>query len=126
MGEGFAAWTGLWRRMTELADHGAAQAAAGRRVAIFGAGMTAATWLVYTALHDAPLVGLFDESPWKIGRALFDRPIHALADIRAHAPDVILIATMPNSQRRVAEKLAAACDRSTEIRGFAAAEGAPR
>jgi hypothetical protein len=126
MGAGFSAWTGLWRQMTEFADRGAAEAAAGRRVAIFGAGMTAATWLVYTALHEAPLLGLFDESPWKIGRTLFDRPIHALSDVRTHAPDVILIATMPNSQRRVAEKLAAACDRSTAIRGFTAVEEAPR
>jgi SAM-dependent methyltransferase len=126
MGAGFSAWTGLWRQMTEFADRGAAEAAAGRRVAIFGAGMTAATWLVYTALHEAPLLGLFDESPWKIGRTLFDRPIHALSDVRTHAPDVILIATMPNSQRRVAEKLAAACDRSTEIRAFTAVEEAPR
>ena len=126
MAAGLAAWTDLWRQMTELADRAAAEAAAGRRVAIFGAGMTAATWLVYTALHDARLVGLFDESPWKIGRTLFDRPVHALADIREHAPDVILIATMPNSQRRVADKLATACDRSTEIRGFVPVEGVRR
>lgn len=126
MGVGFSEWTHLWRQMNDLATHGAAQAAAGTRVAVFGAGMTAATWLVYTALHDARLVGLLDESPWKIGRTLFDRPIHALADVRTHAPELILIATMPNSQRRVTEKLITACDPSTEIRGFAAVEGATR
>ncbi len=70
--------------MTDLAAEGARQAHAGKRVGIFGAGMTAATWLVHTAIGDAPIVGLFDESPWKIGRTLFDRAIHPLSDIRAH------------------------------------------
>jgi hypothetical protein len=67
------------------------------------------------------LVGLFDESPWKIGRTLFDCAIFPFADIRAHQLDLVLIATMPNSQQRVAEKLRAACDPRTEIRGLAPA-----
>ena len=120
MADGRTAWQQLWRSMNELAEHGAARAADGRRVAVFGAGMTAATWLVYTALHDAKILGLFDESPWKIGRTLFDRPIHALSDIRTHAPDTVLLATMPNSQALVARKLAAICASGTEILGFGA------
>ena len=62
MAQGAAAWSGLWSAMGDLAARGAATAADGRRVAIFGAGMTAATWLVYTALHDAPIVGLFEHA----------------------------------------------------------------
>ena len=96
--------------MSQLAAHGARQAHAGKRVGIFGAGMTAATWLVHTPLSDAPLVGLFDESPWKIGRTLFDRQIHPLSDIRAHELDLVLLATMPSSQRLVQQKVSAACD----------------
>lgn len=118
MAEGAAAWATLWSAMRDLAAGGAARAAAGRRVAIFGAGMTAATWLVYTDLHDAPITGLFDESPWKIGRTLFDRPIYALSDMRQHAPDTVLLATMPNSQRLVAQKVAPACGAGTDILGF--------
>ena len=67
--------------------------------------MTAATWLVYTALQDAPLIGCFDESPFKIGRTFLGQPVRALADIAAHQPDAVLIATMPASQRLVAQKL---------------------
>lgn len=118
MADGATGWASLWRSMIELADDGAALAAAGKRVAIFGAGMTAATWLVYSRLHDAPLVGLFDESPWKIGRTLFEHPIHALADLRTHDPDLVLLATMPNSQRLVSQKVAAAAPASSAIRGF--------
>lgn len=105
MAGGFAAWSELWRSMTRLADAGAARSAAGGRVALFGAGMTAATWLVYTALHDATLVGCFDESPFKIGHTLLGQPVHALADIAGYQLDAVLIATMPNSQRLVAGKL---------------------
>lgn len=120
MAEGRDAWHRLWHSMNDLAEQGAARAADGRRVAVFGAGMTAATWLVYTALHTARILGLFDESPWKIGRMLFARPIHALSDLRALAPDTVLLATMPNSQALVARKLAAICASGTEILGFGA------
>jgi SAM-dependent methyltransferase len=118
MADGFARWQQLWASMSQLAAHGASAAHAGQRVGIFGAGMTAATWLVHTPLSDAPLVGLFDESPWKIGQTLFDRRIHALSDIRAHRLDLVLVATMPNSQRLVKQKLSAACDSRTAIEGF--------
>jgi SAM-dependent methyltransferase len=121
IGEAFEAWKELWSGMIALAAAGAQAARSGRRVGIFGAGMTAATWLVYSDLHGAPLVGLFDESPWKIGRTLFDCAIFPLADIRAHQLDLVLIATMPNSQQRVAEKLRATCEPRTEIRGLAPA-----
>ncbi|HEX8029088.1 MAG TPA: methyltransferase domain-containing protein [Vicinamibacterales bacterium] len=120
MAEGFARWERLWNAMTQLAEHGAAAARSGKRVGIFGAGMTAATWLVHTSLSGAPLIGLFDESPWKIGQTLFDRAIHPLATIREYRPDLILVATMPNSQQLVTQKLAAACESGTEIRGFGA------
>lgn len=118
MADGAVRWTKLWRSMNALAATGAARAAAGERVAIFGAGMTAATWLVHSALHAAPLVGLFDESPWKIGRSLFERPIFPLTELRAHNPSLVLLATMPNSQALVSKKVAAACDSRTEILGF--------
>ncbi len=97
--------------MTGLAEEGARQAHAGKRVGIFGAGMTAATWLVHTAIGDAPIVGLFDESPWKIGRTLFDRSIHPLSDIRAHDVELVLLATMPGSQQLVQQKVSGACDK---------------
>ena len=115
---GFAAWRKLWAAMTDLAAEGARHAHAGKRVGIFGAGMTAATWLVHTAIGDAPIVGLFDESPWKIGRTLFDRAIYPLSDIRSHGVDLVLLATMPGSQQLVRQKVSAACDSGTEIRGF--------
>lgn len=118
MAEGFARWQRLWSSMSQLATLGATAAQSGQRVGIFGAGMTAATWLVHTPLGDAPLVGLFDESKWKIGQTLFDRQIYALSDIRAHQLDVVLVATMPNSQRLVKQKLSAACDSRTAIEGF--------
>jgi len=116
--EGFAKWQRLWSSMSQLAAFGASAAQSGKRVGIFGAGMTAATWLVHTPLGDAPLVGLFDESQWKIGQTLFDRPIHPLSEIRAHQLDVVLVATMPNSQRLVKQKLSTACDTNTVIEGF--------
>lgn len=116
----FAAWTELWSAMTTLAAAGAAQARAGKRVGIFGAGMTAATWLVHTDMAEAPLIGLFDESKWKVGRTLFGRPIYPLADIRSHRLDLVLMATMPNSQRLVREKLQRTCAASTVIQGFEA------
>ncbi len=115
---GFESWRRLWAAMTELAAEGARHAQAGKRVGIFGAGMTAATWLVHTAIGDAPIVGLFDESPWKIGRTLFDRAIYPLSDIRAHGVDLVLLATMPGSQQLVRQKVSAACGSGTEIRGF--------
>lgn len=118
MDEGARRWQALWRSMNALASEGADRAAAGDRVAIFGAGMTAATWLVHSKLHDAPILGLFDESPWKIGRTLFDRPIFPLADIAAHAPAFVLLATMPNSQPIVSRKVAAALPADADIRGF--------
>jgi 2-polyprenyl-3-methyl-5-hydroxy-6-metoxy-1,4-benzoquinol methylase len=118
MAEGFAKWQRLWSSMSQLAALGATAAQSGQRVGIFGAGMTAATWLVHTSLSDAPLVGLFDESQWKIGHTLFDRPIHALSDIRAHQLDLVLVATMPNSQLLVKDKLSAICDARTRIEGF--------
>jgi SAM-dependent methyltransferase len=122
MAEGFQEWTALWARMNRIADAGVAQARAGRRVAIFGAGMTSATWLAYTALHDAAVVGCLDESPWKIGRPFFGRPVHALADAATLALDAVLIATMPNSQRRVLAKLAPLAAQHVEIIGY---EGEP-
>jgi SAM-dependent methyltransferase len=122
MADGFEEWTALWARMNRIADAGAAQARAGRRVAIFGAGMTSATWLVYTALRDAAVVGCLDESPWKIGRPFFERPVHALADAATLALDAVLIATMPNSQRRVLAKLAPLAAQHVEIIGY---EGEP-
>ena len=118
MADGFARWQQLWSSMSQLAERGASAAQSGQRVGIFGAGMTAATWLVHTPLSDAPLVGLFDESPWKIGHTLFDRPIHALSDIRGYDLDLVLAATMPNSQRLVKQKLSAACDGRTAVQGF--------
>jgi 2-polyprenyl-3-methyl-5-hydroxy-6-metoxy-1,4-benzoquinol methylase len=126
MAAGFEAWTDLWDRMSALAGLGAARARAGANVALFGAGMTAATWLVYTALHHAPLVGCFDESPWKIGRTFFGRPVRALQDIDVVRPDVMLIATMPGSQRFVAEKLAPWGARGVEILGFGSLESLAR
>jgi len=118
MADGFARWQQLWSSMSQVATRGASAAQSGQRVGIFGAGMTAATWLVHTPLSDAPLVGLFDESPWKIGQTLFDRPIHPLSDIRAHDLDLVLVATMPNSQRLVKQKLSTACGERTVIQGF--------
>jgi SAM-dependent methyltransferase len=118
MADGVRRWTALWTSMNALAARGAERAAAGQRVAVFGAGMTAATWLVHSALYDAPLVGLFDESPWKIGRTLFDRPIYPLKDIGGMAVDFVMLATMPNSQAIVSKKVAAATGGRTEISGF--------
>jgi SAM-dependent methyltransferase len=118
MADGARRWTALWKSMNALAAKGAAHAAAGKRVAVFGAGMTAATWLVHSAIHDAPLVGLFDESPWKIGRTLFDRPIYALKDIGSMPVDFVMLATMPNSQAIVSNKVAAATGGRTTISGF--------
>ncbi len=115
---GFDSWRKLWAAMTGLAEEGARQAHAGKRVGIFGAGMTAATWLVHTALGDAPIVGLFDESPWKVGRTLFDRSIHPLSHIRAHDVELVLLATMPGSQQLVRQKVSAACANGIDIRGF--------
>lgn len=119
MAGGARRWHALWGSMNALAARGAERAAAGERVAVFGAGMTAATWLVHSALHDAPLVGLFDESQWKIGRTLFDRPIYALGDITRHNVDFVMLATMPNTQALVAAKVSAATAGRTEISGFA-------
>jgi hypothetical protein len=120
--DGFRDWTALWAGMNRIADVGATQAGAGRRVAIFGAGMTSATWLVYTALHGAALTGCLDESRWKIGRPFFGRPVHALSEAGGLRLDTVLIATMPNSQGRVRAKLAALAAEGIQILGY---EGAP-
>ena len=105
MAAGFERWKKLWSAMTHVANSGAAMAHAGKRVALFGAGMTAATWLVYSELFDAPIVGCLDESPWKIGRPFFGRPVHALADVATLRLDAILVAAMPNSQLNIRNKL---------------------
>ena len=118
MADGVRRWTALWSSMNALAAKGAERAKAGQRVGVFGAGMTAATWLVHSAIHDAPLVGLFDESPWKIGRTLFDRAIYALDDLKTKQVDFVMLATMPRSQAIVARKVAAATGGRAEIAGF--------
>ncbi len=105
MAEGFERWRQLWASMMGVAKHGATMAHAGKRVALFGAGMTAATWLVYSELFDAPIVGCLDESPWKIGRPFFGRPVHALSDLASLHLDTILVAAMPNSQLNIRKKL---------------------
>jgi SAM-dependent methyltransferase len=115
---GFESWRKLWAAMTDLAADGARRAHAGERVGIFGAGMTAATWLVHTAIGEAPIVGLFDESRWKIGRTLFDRAIYPLSDIGAHRVELVLLATMPGSQELVRQKVSAACPAGAQILGF--------
>jgi SAM-dependent methyltransferase len=115
MREGRDAWTRLWEQMHGIADAGAARIASGRRVALFGAGMTAATWLVYTSLHGAAVAGCLDESRWKIGRTFFGTPVVALADADALRVDTILIATMPATQRLVAEKLAPLRARGVDV-----------
>ena len=105
MRDGFGSWRELWAAMMQATRTGAARARAGQRVALFGAGMTAATWLVYSELFDAPIVGCLDESPWKIGRPFFGRPVHALADVHGLGLDTIVIAAMPNSQAGISKKL---------------------
>jgi SAM-dependent methyltransferase len=105
MRDGFQRWRQLWSAMTHVADAGARQARAGQRVALFGAGMTAATWLVYSELFDAPIVGCLDESPWKIGRPFFGRPVYALAEVAKQRLDMILVAAMPGSQANIRNKL---------------------
>jgi len=115
---GFESWRKLWAAMTDLAAEGARHAQAGKRVGIFGAGMTAATWLVHTTIGEAPIVGLYDESPWKIGRTLFDRPIYPMSDMSAHRVELVLLATMPGSQQLVRHKVSAACPSGTQILGF--------
>ena len=57
MADGFASWQRLWSSMSELAALGASSRAIRSTRGDFGAGMTVATWLVHTALSDAPLVG---------------------------------------------------------------------
>ena len=47
MAEGFERWDRMWTRMLDVCAIGAERAASGRRVGVFGAGMTSATWLVY-------------------------------------------------------------------------------
>lgn len=115
---GHERWTRLWDAMGQLAETGAARAAAGRGVALFGAGMTAATWLTYTVLAEVPLAGCFDESPWKIGRKLLDRPVLSVDDIGRHDVDTLLIATIPGSQQAVKEKLAQWCPPGVEVLGL--------
>jgi 2-polyprenyl-3-methyl-5-hydroxy-6-metoxy-1,4-benzoquinol methylase len=118
-----SAWTALWQRMTALAAEGAALIDRGRRVALFGAGMTAATWLVYTELHGRDLTGCFDESRWKIGRSFFGVPVRPLAELDG-AADTILIATMPNSQALVQSKLEPWRRSGIDVRALAVAQPA--
>ncbi len=113
-----ARWTKLWEAMGQLTETGAARAAAGRGVALFGAGMTAATWLTYTGLAEVPLAGCFDESPWKVGRKLLNRPVLSVDEIGRHDVDTLLIATIPGSQRAVREKLAQWCPPGVEVLGL--------
>jgi SAM-dependent methyltransferase len=105
MSAGFQRWRQLWSTMMQVANTGADEARTGKRVALFGAGMTAATWLVYSDLFDAPIVGCLDESPWKIGRPFFGRTVHALAEVAPLRLDAILVAAMPNSQLNIRNKL---------------------
>lgn len=105
---GIRAWRRLWEDMRQSAHDLAAAAAAGKRVALFGAGMTTAALLVYTDLKGAPLAGLIDESPWKVGRTYFGLPIFGLADVANLNLDTIGIATIPESQQAVRRKLSAA------------------
>jgi hypothetical protein len=105
--DGGASWRRMWAQLQESASTLAAEAGAGRRVALFGAGMTTAILLTYTGLGDARIVALIDESPWKVGRTYFGLPIHGLADLGTLKIDVIGIATIPGSQPLVRRKLAA-------------------
>jgi len=118
MAEGFERWTRMWTRMREVCTVGAERAASGRRVAVFGAGMTSATWLVYSDLFDSPIVGCLDESPWKVGRSFFGRSVHALADLVSLDLDTLLVATMPGSQAPVTAKLRRIAPASVEILPF--------
>jgi SAM-dependent methyltransferase len=118
MADGFERWIRMWARMREVCAIGAAQAARGRRVGIFGAGMTSATWLVYSDLFDSTIVGCLDESRWKIGRSFFGRPVRALADLTSLELDTLLVATMPGSQAAVTAKLRRVAPASVEILPF--------
>ena len=116
---GIHAWQQLWRNMQQSADELADAAVSGRRVGLFGAGMTAAVLLVYTKLRGAPLVGLIDESPWKIGRTYFGVPVVSLSDAATLDLDAIGIATIPGSHRMVQQKLSASFSSSTSILALA-------
>lgn len=105
--DGLASWRRFWDQMRDAALQLANASAAGKRVALFGAGMTTAVALVYTELRDAGIVALFDENPWKLGRTYFGRRIHPLEDAAALGVEVVGIATMPGSQQFVRRKLAA-------------------
>ena len=123
MSAGFQRWRQLWSAMMHVANTGAAQARAGKRVALFGAGMTAATWLVYSDLFEAPIVGCLDESPWKIGRPFFGRTVHALSEVAQMRLDAILVAAMPNSQPNIRKKLLGLDLAGAEIISVPALEG---
>jgi 2-polyprenyl-3-methyl-5-hydroxy-6-metoxy-1,4-benzoquinol methylase len=112
---GIRAWRRLWDGMRQGAHDLAAAAAAGKRVALFGAGMTTAALLVYTELNGAPIVGLIDESPWKIGRTYFGLPVFGLADVANLDLDTIGIATIPGSQQVVRKKLSASFSANATI-----------
>jgi SAM-dependent methyltransferase len=102
---GGVSWRRMWTQLHENASALAAAASRGQRVALFGAGMTTAVLLTYTALRGAPLVALIDESPWKVGRTYFGHAIRSLADLGSLDVDVIGVATIPSSQPMVQRKL---------------------
>jgi len=120
---GIGAWQQLWRNMRQAADKLADAASSGTRVGLFGAGMTAAVLLVYTNLRGAPLIGLIDESPWKIGRPYFGVPVFSVSDAAKLNLAAIGIATIPGSHRMVQQKLAASFSSSTSILALADATG---
>jgi SAM-dependent methyltransferase len=115
---GFEHWSRLWKHMSQVCAVGAGHARSGARVGIFGAGMTAAAWLVYSDLFDAPIVGLLDENQWKIGREFFGRRIYALSDLARLDLAVLLVATMPGSQSKVTAKLREQGPTDLEVMSF--------
>jgi SAM-dependent methyltransferase len=119
----FGTWRRTWTRMTTAANETARLARTGRRVALFGAGMTAAALLAYTDLSDAPIIAFLDESRWKIGRTYFGHPIHSLDETDQLGIDLILVATMPASQDLVVSKLTDRFGASVDIQRLVDADG---
>jgi hypothetical protein len=118
---GMCDWHRFWDNTLLTSARLAAEATMGkRRLAMFGAGMTAAALLTYTALADAPMIGLLDESPFKIGKTLLGRAIRPLAEIETLGIDTILIATIPGSQDLVESKLQAVLSRGITIQPLSA------
>jgi SAM-dependent methyltransferase len=103
--QGLNQWHAYWDEVLALSMRSAAEVARGRRLALFGAGMTSAVLLTYTCLAETPILGLFDESPYKIGKTMLGQPIHSLAALETIKPDVLLLATIPSSQDLVLAKL---------------------